>query len=403
MFADDAMLFIDANSYLDLYRTVSGKKLLAALTEQANHIFVTRQVVDEVQRNSLNESALFLTRQIRELEITERTYAIPDHLFGENPDKSRDIKKQMKDITDKISKVNQDANALAMGIIQQISKCDDEVSKALAPIFANAVVHTEAELVKAKERKERGNPPGKKTDPIGDELSWEQILSHFTGKKRIWIISKDGDFGTVFMKTGFLKPFLYDELRRLVASVEAYLFNDINDGIKDFAEKTGVPANKLPTPEEAREIKKEIERLPKTVTHPSGLAFDDSIIHVPIRMYAGDAFGISSIFGKTPGPEPLSSIFGKTPGPESLSSIFGKTPGPESLSSIFGKTPGPESLSSIFGRTPGPESLSSILGKSSLTEGFAKISFSEIVEVPPATNEPEPEPEKTDSEKKKEA
>jgi hypothetical protein len=31
--ADDAVLFIDANKYLDLYRTASGKKLLASLEE----------------------------------------------------------------------------------------------------------------------------------------------------------------------------------------------------------------------------------------------------------------------------------------------------------------------------------------------------------------------------------
>jgi len=41
------MIFIDANQYLDLYRTASGKKLLAALKEQEEHIFVTKHVSEE--------------------------------------------------------------------------------------------------------------------------------------------------------------------------------------------------------------------------------------------------------------------------------------------------------------------------------------------------------------------
>ena len=51
MAADDALLFIDANKYLDLYQVVNGRAVLAALGEQADHILITRQVVDEVMRS----------------------------------------------------------------------------------------------------------------------------------------------------------------------------------------------------------------------------------------------------------------------------------------------------------------------------------------------------------------
>jgi len=47
MTTDDALLFIDANKYLDLYRTDTGQFMLAALSKQTDHIFVTRKVVDE--------------------------------------------------------------------------------------------------------------------------------------------------------------------------------------------------------------------------------------------------------------------------------------------------------------------------------------------------------------------
>jgi hypothetical protein len=159
-------------------------------------------------------------------------------------------------------KLNTDVDKLEMGIMDQIYQSRDQVSKILAPIFTRAVAHSRAELQRAKERRERGNPPGKGTSPVGDQLSWEQILTRFAGKKRLWVISRDGDYGTIHEGRGFLNLFLYEELRRMNPHAQAFLFDDIADGIKDFADKTGEKAEKLPTPEEAKEIKKEEQQLP---------------------------------------------------------------------------------------------------------------------------------------------
>ena len=71
--AEDALLVIDANKYLDLYRTVSGKKLVASLVEQAAHIFVTRQIVEEVQRNKIEVVKTFLSKQFGELEFPRKS------------------------------------------------------------------------------------------------------------------------------------------------------------------------------------------------------------------------------------------------------------------------------------------------------------------------------------------
>jgi hypothetical protein len=67
MTTDDALLFIDANKYLDLYRLPAGRFSLAAIREQADHIFVTQKVVDEVKRNTIKETANFLTNHFDEL------------------------------------------------------------------------------------------------------------------------------------------------------------------------------------------------------------------------------------------------------------------------------------------------------------------------------------------------
>jgi hypothetical protein len=57
----DALIFIDTNQYLDLYRVVEGKKLLGLLQEQRDYIFVTEQVIKEVQSIKLKTAADFLT------------------------------------------------------------------------------------------------------------------------------------------------------------------------------------------------------------------------------------------------------------------------------------------------------------------------------------------------------
>ena len=63
----DALLFIDANQYLQLYGLVAGKKLLDFPEEQRAHIFVTTQVVDEVIRNKLSCALIFMLDKFKEL------------------------------------------------------------------------------------------------------------------------------------------------------------------------------------------------------------------------------------------------------------------------------------------------------------------------------------------------
>src|SRR5579871_6910643 len=101
--AEDALLFIDANKYLDLYETVSGRKLLASLGEQAHHIFVTQQVVEEVQRKKIGVSVRFLNDQFKELKL--QTFQIPDHLFGTTAEQSKTIREQMGEIIKNIKQV----------------------------------------------------------------------------------------------------------------------------------------------------------------------------------------------------------------------------------------------------------------------------------------------------------
>jgi len=77
-----------------------------------------------------------------------------------------------------------------LDLLSQVAKSKDELSVALGPVFANAIEASQEEINKARLRKERGNPPGKKNDPLGDKITWEQILNHFERKKVVDHISR---------------------------------------------------------------------------------------------------------------------------------------------------------------------------------------------------------------------
>jgi PIN domain-containing protein len=262
----DALVFIDANSYLDLYRATKGKKLLALLREQQKHIFVTAQVVEEVQRHKLRVEALFLADQFKKLK--PRGFEVPDHLFDLTGETASSLREKLGEIHEKTKQLNAALMNAAIQSLQRISRSEDEVSKALDVLFNGAIAHTPEELQRARDRKERGSPPGKKADTLGDQLTWEQLLSHCKGKSKLWLISKDSDYCTKYDGGKmFLNPLLYQNLVRPdCPTPEVFCFDGIDEGISDFVKATGVRADKLLTPNESEEIKKELDSLPPRFT-----------------------------------------------------------------------------------------------------------------------------------------
>ncbi|MBS9405624.1 DUF4935 domain-containing protein, partial [Halomonas sp. TRM85114] len=256
----DALLFIDANKYLDLYRTDKGRKLLAPLAEQASYVFVTQQVVDEVERNKLGAAAEFLRTKNQGMKL--HGINVPDHFSGSEAGKNEEILRSIRDISKSVSTVNAEIDLHTLEILAQVSESKDEVSKELASIFSDAVPATPDELRRARERKEVGNPPGKRNDPLGDEITWEQILSNFKGKKRLWIISRDGDYGTEFGGRFFLNGLLRSEVIQVSESASVYIFKDLFEGLKHFVETTKVKAELKLTPEEVADIEAEEKSLP---------------------------------------------------------------------------------------------------------------------------------------------
>jgi hypothetical protein len=248
----EVTLFIDTNQYLNLYRLVAGKKLIDALEEQKGHIFVSTQIVDEVLRNKLNCACLFFEEKIKNLKAS----VVPDHLLGVSDKEIKDVREALNQATGKII-------SLVANAVTQISRSEDDVSKRLAGLFSTAVSANADQLHRARHRKEIGNPPGKPDDPLGDQIAWEQFLTHCEGSKRIWIVTDDRDYVTQHGSVTLLNPLLRRDLvNGCGAEVEIYCFRDLLAGLTDFGKKSGVNAERLPSDEESKAIREEIDSLP---------------------------------------------------------------------------------------------------------------------------------------------
>jgi PIN domain len=253
----NAVLFIDANRYLQLYGLVAGKKLLDSLEEQRDHIFITTQIVDEVLRNKLSCALVFMLDKFKEIEAS--TGVVPDHLFGISDEKMKEFRNGLGEA----AKVKTELNRLAADALTQISRSEDEVSRRLAGLFGMAILPSAEELRRARDRKERGNPPGKPNDPLGDQVTWEQLLSCCKDTDRLWIITKDKGYQIEYKETVLLNPLLYRDITSACGKApDVHCFSSLLEGLKHFGKNAGVKAEKLPTEEESTEIKKEIDALP---------------------------------------------------------------------------------------------------------------------------------------------
>jgi len=300
----DGLIFVDTNQYLDLYRMDAAKKLLAALKEQQNHIFVTAHIVKEVQRRKVEVAAAHLKGQLRALDPCD--FPVPDHLFTTTGQRTqgRRIRDRLGVTNKEIKAARKELMTLTHDLLRQISLSEDGVSKALADIFAKAVPHSDDELCRARDRKELGNPPGKRGDPLGDQLSWEQILSHCKGKSRLWIITKDGDYATNYDGELFLNAALHRELAELrLPAPEVFCFANILEAMKHFARTFHLKAVKLPTLEETEQIKEEQESLPPLGWLTSGDAASNAAIlnaHRRGAVILMPGAGALTVMGATP-------------------------------------------------------------------------------------------------------
>jgi len=113
------------------------------------------------------------------------------------------------------------------------------------------------QITQAKLRKELGNPPGKKGDPIGDQLSWEQLLEKSKNSENLWIITNDDDYIFEFNKKCYLNSFLYKELKNKNKDINILCFNTLAESLQSFTTITKIKITTLPKKKQLLEIKEE--------------------------------------------------------------------------------------------------------------------------------------------------
>jgi hypothetical protein len=259
----NVLLFIDANQYLRLFGLNGGKKLFAPLEGQAKHIFITQQIVDEVDRNKVKVAGDFFLSSISNIP----SGSIPDHILGVADNELTGWRKTLSDM----QKLRADLKKQYAETLRRVSQSQDELTKRLEPLFQTAVTPTEDELMRARERKERGNPPGKHNNPLGDQITWEQLLTACKTRscKRLWIISDDDDYSHKTSDDVLINAFLYKDLCRVCGDeIEVYCFRDLLRALEHFKEKSGLKVEKMPSKKDATKIREELDALATAGTAP---------------------------------------------------------------------------------------------------------------------------------------
>jgi hypothetical protein len=247
-------IFVDANQYLTLYGLVSGRKLLDLLKGQRERVFVSTQIINEVNRNKLNLASRFFTEQTGKGKVI----AIPDHLLGVDPTKIDELRQKFTDAESARKEIMQ----LAGNLLEKISRSEDDVSIFLQSLFSTAGEPTLTQIERARQRRERGNPPGKPDDPLGDQICWEQLLDYCRDRKctEIWIVTGDKDYHTNFDGGLILNPLLNNDLVAACGGQpQIHCSNNLSDALTEFGKKVGVSPDKLPTASEAKQIKEEFD------------------------------------------------------------------------------------------------------------------------------------------------
>lgn len=264
-------ILIDSNIYLRFFDSNQKgfKKLLDQLLQVEEDIFVTRQIVDEVERNKLNVFHKSISNYKSKIEID--SILLPEHFAsGYNNHDILDWNCKRQEIEKVNSQLSKDLEKIFIESLEKISASSDYVSSKLKVLFKNQIRESTEEYLNAKRRKETGNPPGKNNDSLGDQITWEQFLNKALDISETWIISNDRDYFTKYNNSIFLNPFLHAELLRKRPNLKINCFTTLSDGLKSYFQTN--PKENSISAEELEIINQEEKLLNRTPTTSSNIA-----------------------------------------------------------------------------------------------------------------------------------
>ncbi|XXK31629.1 PIN domain-containing protein [Rhodobacteraceae bacterium nBUS_24] len=213
-------LFLDTNVFLDFYeRSSADINLLSKLKSEIDNknikLFTNVQLRDEIQRNR-DET---INKHFKDFAKIEFKYEMP--AFVKNEEGYKDFSKKKTELNKTHSEL---VNSLKRKIENNELDADLLIKELIlenSPLAEITKEHYDAAL----KRNRRGNPPGKSSNRIGDELYWELLLDTAPNGEDLHIVSGDGDFSSIDFKS--LNPFLKKEWQESKGS-EIYFYRDLN-------------------------------------------------------------------------------------------------------------------------------------------------------------------------------
>jgi hypothetical protein len=313
--------YIDANVFLSLYGSSDDRLLepfrqLQLLNSSVLSVFVTDQLANEVNRNKLDRAKKPMEQ-----------FLAADPQEGKSP-----LLVMSKILTQAIQAQSGESDSLfaelspserrsdllfrcACEAFRRISDSEDEMSLFLAPFFSSPRSPSEYQMKEAWRRKACGIPPGKSNDPIGDEISWVQLLHTLKDGDRLWLVSNDSDYSTrldgrtklegktkpdgrtkpkgkakpegetkpkgvaKLESKRYLNPVLASELKgRGFSNGDAFVFDHLSDAIKHFIEETRHRVD----PETARKLDEAKIAEDEAISREAGMTFAGYRIIHPI-------------------------------------------------------------------------------------------------------------------------
>lgn len=240
------LLYIDANIYLGFYNTNRSefKKLLLSVIELKDQIFFTEQFKNEIDRNKLNVFQQSIDNYIKQVSLIKTV--LPEHL-DDDFKKLSEWNTNRKKLEESILSSNDELLNIFKEVLSDISYSKDRVSKELLKLYDLAYKPTPKELEDARLRREIGNPPGKRIDTLGDQLSWEMLLNRISKIKKLWIISSDRDYFTEHKNGLYLNPILTNDIVKKNSHIQIKVYNKLSEALKDFSKEgkvLSIPSNR---------------------------------------------------------------------------------------------------------------------------------------------------------------
>lgn len=254
-------LFLDANIYLRFYdsKKENFQKLIDPLLQAKNNIIITNQIVDEVIRNRFSGFKRSFDGYLQQSQILNTE--LPVHISTASDQKVKDWNAARKKLFQDVQKSNTELAKIVDTAIDEVYEGHDKVSKSFDQIFKRSLKPKPKEIETATLRKALGNPPGKRTDPFGDQLSWTQLMNSLKGAKTLIMVTADRDYSVEASKKKLrLDPLLMRELKAKYPSITVEIFNELTPGLKRY-NAISKTLTKLPAAKDLALIEKEEQEI----------------------------------------------------------------------------------------------------------------------------------------------